>query len=128
MATWQQLAADNIRVAHLLFDQKEYRSSITRAYYAVYSAITSELVNRQVIFARGWNNPSHDQLVRLIQRAGFVKETRRGMGSTILFLRRAREDADYRPTVTVDRETNLKCLRMAAALLRDLERANDRAK
>lgn len=66
MATWQELSRDNFQAATKLLNEGHLRSSVSRAYYAAYCAVTAELVGQGVQFAHGWNNPAHDQLPELI--------------------------------------------------------------
>ncbi|MBM3240217.1 hypothetical protein FJZ31_28360 [Candidatus Poribacteria bacterium] len=63
MATWRELSLECLRVAKMLAGKGYWRSSVNRAYYAAYCVVTSELVARDVRFARGWNNPAHEQLL-----------------------------------------------------------------
>ncbi len=67
MATWRELSLDNLEAAKVLLAAGHIRSSINRSYYAAYCAISQALVTRGVQFARGWNNPSHEQLLTLIR-------------------------------------------------------------
>lgn len=88
------------------------RSSISRAYYAAYSAITGELVKQGVVFPHGRNNPPHAELRRYVDsiRCLTVSE-RRDVRRAIRRLWAARVDADYIITVSQD-----------AALARDMLR------
>ena len=129
MATWREMGEDNLKAARKLLAEEHYRSSVTRSYYAVYCLMTSELVKRGASFPRGWNNPAHDQLPDMVlNNTDFPQNIRRRLRQTLVVLRRAREDADYRPTANVGRDIALEGLRRADAFLRDLERTNGRAK
>lgn len=118
MATWQELSADCLRAAKRLLDEGLLRRSISSAYYAAYSAVTSELVARGLTFAHGWNNPSHEQLPDLIlHNSTLPQSTRRALARIIRRLRTAREAADYRPAFHVDRVLALASVRDAIAVL-----------
>jgi hypothetical protein len=83
--------------------------------------VTSELVARDVRFARGWNNPPHEQLLNLItHNLALPQNVRRRLRKLIRILRHAREDADYRPGISVDRTIALDCIRDAIVVLKDL--------
>ncbi|MFQ6042163.1 MAG: HEPN domain-containing protein [Candidatus Poribacteria bacterium] len=121
MATWQELSLECLRAAKMLAGEGYWRSSVNRSYYAAYCAVTSELVARGVRFARGWNNPPHEQLLNLItHNLSLPLNVRRRLRKFIRLLRHAREDADYRPGASVDRATALNCIRSAVLVLRDL--------
>jgi len=126
VATWRELSLDCLAAAKLLADEEHWRSSVNRSYYAAYCAVTSKLVARSVSFAHGWNNPGHEQLPNLIlHNLTLPMNTRRRLKQLILFLRDAREDADYRPGRTIDKTKALVCLRRAELVLRDLEVQNE---
>ena len=65
MATWTQMALNNSKAAKTLLNAECYRSSISRAYYAAYCAITSQLAGKYT-FPFGGNNPSHPDLPFLV--------------------------------------------------------------
>jgi uncharacterized protein (UPF0332 family) len=99
-----------------------YRRSVSSSYYAVYSAVTSDLVARRVVFAHGWNNPSHEQMPELVlHNTPWPRNMRRTVARKLRLLRQAREDADYRPMIMVDRETALIALQDATHVLELLE-------
>jgi uncharacterized protein (UPF0332 family) len=112
--------------AERLFLAQDHRGSVNRSYYAAYQAATSLSVARGDDFAQGRNNPSHDQLPELIRNNGDLPVvTRRRVSRLLGGLRHAREDADYRPGVTVDRTTALDSLHQSAAVLNLLETDNE---
>lgn len=121
MATWTELSRESLQAASSLARVGLWRSSINRSYYAAYCAVTGELAKRRVSFARGWNNPAHEQLPSLIEHnLALPRATRRRLKTILRLLRRAREDADYRPTITIDRALALNSLRDAAAVMKEL--------
>ena len=89
------------------------RGCANRAYYAAHQAATAVCIAHgdKVHFPQDWNNPAHDQLPGLIMNNGnFSAETCRRIASHLRFLQTIREDADYRPDITVSETTALECL------------------
>lgn len=102
--TWEEMSLVRLRVAKVLLDAGFYRDSISRSYYAAYCAAASCVRDQEASFAHGFRNPSHEQLPRLILNAGKLPITkRRRLNSVLRVLRRAREDAEYRPFVSITR-------------------------
>src|SRR5689334_2779388 len=108
MATWQELSRDNLSAKKLLSESSTQgplgevylRSCVSRTYYAAYCAATSLLVERDLSFARGWNNPPHEQVPDLIRDNTDISLSRkRRIRKNLSTLRTAREDADYRPGI-----------------------------
>ena len=126
MATWQELSLDCLRAAKMLAGEGYWRGSVNRSYYAVYCATTSALVARGVRFARGWNNPAHEQLLDLItHNLALTQNVRRRLRKYIRILRQAREDADYRPGISIDHAVVLDCIRNADFVLKELGISED---
>jgi hypothetical protein len=72
-------------------------------------------------FSHGWQNPAHDQLPDLLYNyTTMTLNTRRRVRKLLRVLRQSREDADYRPGITVNRETALNAVRDASVILRDI--------
>ena len=67
MATWVEIGVENYRAARDLFENRQYRSSVSRFYYAVFSVLTHELTRCKVVFAGGRETPSHAQLPSLME-------------------------------------------------------------
>src|SRR5262245_24017854 len=119
MATWAELGEDCLVVAQKLLQEGHLRSSINRSYYAAYSALSGELAKRGASFAHGWNNPSHDQLLMLVRNGLRLSiSDRRQVERALRRLRVARENADYRPGITVDRPLALACMYDALGITR----------
>jgi len=118
MATWAEMSRDSLGAAKSLLGESRFRSSVSRAYYAAYTAIAGVLVERGVRFARGWNNPQHELLPRYVSNSdAFEPATRQQLNRAIRRLRLRREDADYRPRNPVDRAIALECVRDAASVM-----------
>lgn len=69
MATWRDIAQDNFRAAVSLYDGGHYRSATSRFYYAAFSLITGELIQRNARgdFTGGRGTPGHAQLPGLVE-------------------------------------------------------------
>lgn len=69
MATWQEIGVDNFRAAVALYDGGFYRNATSRFYYAVFSVLTHELIQRgaRPAFRDNRATPSHTELPRLIR-------------------------------------------------------------
>ena len=119
--TWQEMSANCLRSAKRLAAADDYRGSINRAYYSAYCAVTALLVAKGIQFAHGWNNPSHDQLPELVgNNLPLPVNTKRRVRTSLRSLRKAREDSDYRPGISVEREMALDSIRQAISLRKDL--------
>jgi uncharacterized protein (UPF0332 family) len=122
MATWNEIALDSFDAAVTLLPANRLRSCISRAYYAAYSAVAGQMHRLAVIFPHGWNNPGHDQLIRwLIDARKLPPNRRRQLVKALRRLRKARENADYRPGITITKGDAVQLLKEAAMILRLLE-------
>jgi uncharacterized protein (UPF0332 family) len=119
VATWEELSRESLRAARVLVGEEYYRSSISGAYYAAYCAVAGELVARGISFPHGWNNPAHDQIPEMVaHNLPLERGTRRRVSHGIRRLRGLREDADYRPGVSISRADALECLRLSAWVMK----------
>jgi len=119
MATWLEISADSFRAAKLLLDRGHYRSSVNRAYYGMYAAITHKLIlSGHADFANGRPNPSHEQAMQMFEHnvlgQAIRRDSVRRMTRAAVNARRAREVADYIPGQTVDHQVALLALRNAS--------------
>jgi len=120
--TWEEMSVGRVRAAKALLDGGIYRDSVNRSYYAAYCAATSAVAGRTITFGFGRQNPSHEQLPRLILNLGHISITkRRRIGALLRVLRNARVYADYRPRYAVNRSHALDSIRDASAVLQLLE-------
>ena len=126
--SWEAMSLERLRAAKALLEAGFQRDSMSRSYYAAYCAATSRVVGRGITFAQGRNNPSHEQLPDLIMNTGGVPQMTRRKTVTILrVLRRAREDADYRPHVAINRAQALSGIQSATMVLSLLEVTDGKA-
>ncbi len=103
IATWLAMAEDNRSAAKELLSSKRFRSSVNRAYYAVYCIVASVLEGC-ADFGYGGNNPTHEQLEPLILNnlRSLSKNDRYDLRKAVRRLRGARILADYVPAERVD--------------------------
>ncbi len=93
--TWEAMSLERLRAAKALLEAGFWRDSISRSHYAAYCAATSAVVGRNITFAFGRQNPSHDQLPDLILNTGSLpKAVRQKVKTRLYFLRYIRENAD----------------------------------
>jgi uncharacterized protein (UPF0332 family) len=115
------MGIDALAAATKLLELGHVRSCVSRSYYAGYCAATGALATRGLAFARGWGNPGHDRVPDLILHNTDLPQTARfQLNKALRRLRKLREDADYRPTASLDRADALGCLRDAAFVMRTL--------
>lgn len=101
--TWEGMSRDSYRAGKILMDKGCWRSSVSRFYYAAYSASASYLLEkrklRRVAFSHQWKNPSHgdvEALLRMYTKDIFRKPVREQLIQAFSRLLKARVDADYR--------------------------------
>ena len=122
VATWQEMSQDCLKAAKKLLDEELFRRSISSSYYAAYAAVTAELVAKGVSFAHGWNNPAHEQLPELVMNnLNLPRKSKHELRKALLILRPSRENADYRPQVSIDRRLALESVVLAQSVIRILE-------
>ena len=104
MATWKDLARDNRLAANETFVNGRWRTCISRAYFSIYSAATSALVQRGVTMPAGRGNPRHTRLPNLIGHylTGTSHPLRWQLAGVIEKLYKLRLVADYVPQVSVE--------------------------
>ena len=122
MATWQDLAYDSLHAARELRAANRFRSSVSRSYYAAYAGLTHVLSGcPNIRFTRGRQNPSHEQLPRLI--SGYLDgpvsagKHSQDLKHWIRCLRKFREEADYAPRAQIGMREAVNALRIAHAIL-----------
>ena len=128
MATWNDLSRDAMLAARQLLNENRLRSSASRAYYAAYSAVAARMTEKAVTFPRGWNNPSHDQLVPWLTRnSQWSQNRRRQLVYAMRRLRDGRETADYRPKISLTRGDAIRSMRDADLVMRFMEVSDESA-
>ena len=119
MATWYELGRDSRLAARLLSRADRLRSSVSCAYYAAYSAVAHDMAEQTADFPHGWNNPAHEQIARWLEgnRTLPIRHRRR-LVKAVRRLRKAREDADYRPGMSFNKADVIELLRESALVFR----------
>jgi len=98
----------------MAMDVRFNRAICSRAYYAAYALVTSRLP-AGIDYGRVWRNPQHGNLPKYVARISGLREAeRRAVRSALNRLRSRRENADYRPGITVDGNSAHESMRDAA--------------
>jgi uncharacterized protein (UPF0332 family) len=119
MGNWREMGKDSLDAAKSLLRDGRYRSSISRSYYAVFSAATEELTRLRVPFEYNRDHPTHRQLPNLLQKNLRLRhhyEVSR-LVSVIKRLYKARIDADYVRGATIDENLARNMVRDAHTVL-----------
>jgi uncharacterized protein (UPF0332 family) len=117
MATWEQISQKNLRAAGSLLPI-DPRSSVSRAYYAAFSALTHVMSGR-IRFPLGRETPRHRDVPAYIATvfASRYPKDRRDLQTTIRRLYALRLQADYRSHMTIDIGSARDALRYAGLML-----------
>lgn len=113
MATWRDISVQQAVAAKRLSGADVVRPSVSRAYYAVYSLITSRLTERGVRGFGRFGNPSHADLPKLVTNmlSDLSVGRRRELSKLVRRLRLAREIADYRPSLGLSETDRIDVIR-----------------
>jgi uncharacterized protein (UPF0332 family) len=115
MADWTTVATDNYRAASTLADARNWRSAVSRAYFAAYARASAALVEAKVTMPPTREGPSHRGLPSLINRTlGRLGGGRWRLIGLVHGLYNLRVAADYRPSVSVESGDARQALRMMA--------------
>jgi uncharacterized protein (UPF0332 family) len=124
MSTWMEMATEARDAAGMCLRMRWYRSSASRAYYAIFSAVMAALHNagaRPTPDRHTWPHSKLPDLARdhLKKRFGHkgVQELRRLMRETY----KARIGADYADGAGIDAHTARRCLAAATVVIRRCE-------
>jgi uncharacterized protein (UPF0332 family) len=119
--SWKDLSNGSLLAAEALLREGYHRSSVSRAYYAAYYAATHEIVQKLTTFSYGRKNPTHEKVPTYIQSNLTLSQPKKdALTRLINTLRLFREDADYRPHMSIDDQTARDCIRDAAAFQQEL--------
>jgi len=126
MAIWRDLGKNNRTAANQLFESKQWRSSISRAYYAVYSSVTDALLSVPIAMPAGKEGPHHLPLPVMIGNNLTLLNAgdRWKLSGVVNELYGMRCIADYRPSITVEDDE----ARIALGLLNQACRLLERIK
>jgi uncharacterized protein (UPF0332 family) len=104
MPKWKDLARDNRLAAYELNRAGHWRSCVSRAYYAIFSATTGILILQGIRMSKDHSNPSHVKLPALVRvhLARLQHHRRWRLAALIRTLYNMRLAADYQPQVAVE--------------------------
>jgi uncharacterized protein (UPF0332 family) len=129
LATWQDVGIDNFRAAVELYDGGHYRSATSRFYYATFSVLTNELIQRRADpdFRDARETPGHAQLPVLVETyfTQFSQEKLTNFVGYVRSLYRDRLAADY-SLLRVDRQSGTKSYRAAEKVFHYLGVSHER--
>ena len=123
METWSEIAVGNRRAAQRLNEAGYYRSSVSRSYYAAFSAVTRVLVISGAAFPAGYESPPHRDVPALLERhmQQLGRRKLREVKHAVRRLYSARLEADYRERARIGAAIARNALRDACRVLRELE-------
>ena len=100
--TWLDLSRDCRKAASELVRKDRFRSAAARAYYAVYSKVSYEIVLAGLPFPTNREGPSHHKLKHMIEENLSClgdRDRRFALSRIVSRLYVLRLDADYRPSI-----------------------------
>lgn len=117
------MSLDCRHAAQVLIEEKCYRSSISRSYYAAYAAITSKLAEKSITYPQGRGNPSHASLPGYVLNnlTYLPHDMRFWVSDSVKDLFKARADADYVPPAVLDEQLARNMLRSATRIMGIME-------
>jgi len=125
VTTWSDIRLEFGAAARLLRDGGLHRSSLGRAYYAVFAEVSRALLVARVTMPHGWEGPAHGRIVDLIASHLSRWLTAPEVGRLVFLvteLYRLRLISDYSPTQSVEPFDNNVGLAYMAQSLALLER------
>lgn len=121
MAAWIEIARDSRRAAGLCLSRGHYRSCVSRAYYAVFSAVIAALQRTGLQPQPGREAWAHARLHDLVRENLKTKLSAKRVRDLRRIIRenyRARIHADYVSGATTDEQTARRCLTSADSVIR----------
>jgi uncharacterized protein (UPF0332 family) len=118
---WWKMAQDARDAAGVCLRSRHYRSAVSRAYYAAFSALTAELLRRGAAPRTGFGTWSHAALPRFAQeqlRRPLGVDVARDVRQMASRCYKLRQIADYVPAIDVAAQEARLCLRYTAAIMR----------
>jgi uncharacterized protein (UPF0332 family) len=110
---------EHLRSAEVLLEQGQYRDAVSRAYYAVFSAMQGSVGPPP----KGkWEHPAlRSTFIRKLRAEGKMVEQCRELRKRLRFLHSAREDADY-TAGSIDERTVQEAIQLAQEILTLIQR------
>ena len=121
--TWDEIGRDSLEAAKLLREAGRHRSSVSRAYYAVYARITAAIASTAV-FVEDREGPGHDSLPDLAfdHLSRLTYGQRREIETSVRRLYQARIYADYHPSRVVANAESRQSVLLADRVFRKLDK------
>ena len=104
MASWRDMGIQNRTTANQLFKARQWRSCVSRAYYALYAELTHQLLRAKVSMPAGRGNPKHLALPMLVGNnlTSIRPQARWRLSGLVKKLYDLRVMADYLPKIDID--------------------------
>ena len=121
MSTWNEMAREARSAAGSCLREELYRSCVSRAYYATFSAITAALHEAGVTVPKGRNAWAHAALPKLIRDHLGDKLGRHRARELMRMVREnyvTRLSADYVSEISITKESARRCLTNATTVTR----------
>lgn len=117
--TCEEMCRDSLDAAKRLKSEHQWRSCVSRAYFATYAAATALLIQKGFTrFSRGWGNPAHGDLPGLIRGIQTIPPaSRTDPRSFLSILVKYRIAADYRPGWSIYSKEALDAVRLAEKII-----------
>lgn len=127
MASWAEMSEEARSSAQALFAARQWRSCVSRAYYAAYALLSGHVAAAGVTFPRGWEGPSHSSLRHLVAAhvRGLTTRQRQAVGTLSLQLYEWRCEADYKPSADIDEHLARNAQRSFEVIAQILSRATE---
>jgi len=124
MPSWNELSKDSLSAAQELLQKNRYRSCVSRAYYAVYAAVTWRLLLKgHDQFGDNRANPSHEIALTMLQH-NLLSQSSPAVSKKVTHaarnVRRGRLIADYEPGLTIELRDARDSLRDACFVINQL--------
>lgn len=129
MSSWKDIANGNLDGARLSAREGEFRSCVSRAYYAAFAAVAFAL-RAYAPFASGRETPQHLLVPKLMQQhlASTTSAARlRELKARMRRLYNERINADYKSAAPIDAHSALQSRRDASAVCKELGVRNARS-
>jgi uncharacterized protein (UPF0332 family) len=125
MDSWDDMAAEGLSATNILIEKNQWRSCVSRAYYATYAKAVATLIRTRLTMPiRG--NPAHERLplLLMVHLRQLSQVRRANLAGVIASLYKLRIGADYGPQMTFNRRSAFAATGLMTQAYRDLEEAN----
>ena len=116
LAAWSEISRDNWKAAQALRERYP-RSSVSRAYYAAFSALTQKFAHKRLAFS-GKESPRHRDIPDMVNQAFSSRDRAGEIRRNIRALYAMRLNADYSAGRSTDAQAAREAIRSSAVVLR----------